>query len=219
MSLQILTASRIYLNHLSWWISMILWLLKCWQQPLVLQHPCHNQAVERHVKLVTEVVSVVTRYENRDGMICRNIQSRLLMSNLTQNNNLFKTTLLPIGLIVTVTQTKTVKCGVRFDCVIVKTILYQHWFACNYAELSYVVIFNLLTAILCIRDWEHQVIPIPHNSSSDNAINTLRAEGTIYSYFEIGLKPAVVTCLTNAIAPLSIALESCSRAQTDQPVI
>jgi len=23
-------------------------------KPLVLQHPCHNQAVERHVKLVTE---------------------------------------------------------------------------------------------------------------------------------------------------------------------
>jgi len=24
-------------------------------KPLVLQHPCHNQAVERHVELVTEV--------------------------------------------------------------------------------------------------------------------------------------------------------------------
>jgi len=36
-------------------------------------------------------------------------------------------------------------------------------------------------------------------------------------YFEIGLKPAVASCLTNAIAPPSIALESCSRAQTDQP--
>jgi len=41
----------------------------------------------------------------------------------------------------------------------------------------------------------------------------------IYSYFEISLKPAVVSCLTNAIAPLPIALESCSRAQTDWPVI
>ena len=29
-------------------------------KPLVLQHPCHNQAVERHVKLVTEAASVVT---------------------------------------------------------------------------------------------------------------------------------------------------------------
>jgi len=41
----------------------------------------------------------------------------------------------------------------------------------------------------------------------------------IHSYFEIGLKPAVVGCLTNDIAPLPIALESFSRAQTDQPVI
>jgi len=40
----------------------------------------------------------------------------------------------------------------------------------------------------------------------------------IYSYFEIGLKPAVVSCLTNAIAPLPIVLEICSRAQMDRPV-
>jgi len=40
----------------------------------------------------------------------------------------------------------------------------------------------------------------------------------IYSYFEITLKPAVVSCLTNATAPLPIAVESCSRAQTDRPV-
>jgi len=39
-----------------------------------------------------------------------------------------------------------------------------------------------------------------------------------YSYFEIGLKPAVVSCFTNAIAPLPIVLESCARAQTDRPV-
>jgi len=38
-------------------------------------------------------------------------------------------------------------------------------------------------------------------------------------YFEISPIPAVVGCLTNAIAPLAIVLESCSRAQTDQPVI
>jgi len=47
---------------------------------LVLQHPCHNQAVERHVKLVTEAALVVTEYEKRDGMIHQKIQSRLLMS-------------------------------------------------------------------------------------------------------------------------------------------
>jgi len=40
----------------------------------------------------------------------------------------------------------------------------------------------------------------------------------LYSYFKIGLKPAVVSCLTNAIAPPPIALESCSRTLTDRPV-
>jgi len=49
-------------------------------KPLVLQHPCHNQAVERHVKLITEAALVVTGYEKRDGMIRKKIQSRLLIS-------------------------------------------------------------------------------------------------------------------------------------------
>jgi len=40
----------------------------------------------------------------------------------------------------------------------------------------------------------------------------------IYSYFDFGLKPAIVSCLTNALAPPPIALESCSRAQKDQAV-
>jgi len=31
-------------------------------------------------------------------------------------------------------------------------------------------------------------------------------------------KPAVFGCLTNALAPLPIALESCSAAQTDWPI-
>jgi len=35
----------------------------------------------------------------------------------------------------------------------------------------------------------------------------------IYPYFEIGLKPGVFGCLTNAIAPLLIALENCSNPQ------
>jgi len=37
-------------------------------------------------------------------------------------------------------------------------------------------------------------------------------------YLDFGLKPAVFGCLSNAIAPLPIALESCSRAQMDRPV-
>jgi len=44
------------------------------------------------------------------------------------------------------------------------------------------------------------------------------SRSTIYSYFEISLKPAVVSCLTNALAPPPIALESCSRAQTNWTV-
>jgi len=40
----------------------------------------------------------------------------------------------------------------------------------------------------------------------------------IYSYLDFGLKPAVFGCFTNTIAPLPIALESCSRAQTHRPV-
>ena len=51
--------------------------------------------------------------------------------------------------------------------------------------------------------------PTAHNKHYDS-------RRMMYSYFEIGLKPAVVGCLVNAIAPLSIALEGCSRAQTDQ---
>jgi len=35
---------------------------------------------------------------------------------------------------------------------------------------------------------------------------------------DFGLKPAVFGYLTNPIAHLPIALESCSRAQTDRPV-
>jgi len=38
------------------------------------------------------------------------------------------------------------------------------------------------------------------------------------SYLDFGLKPAVFGCLTNAIPPSPIVLQSCSRAHTDQPV-
>jgi len=41
----------------------------------------------------------------------------------------------------------------------------------------------------------------------------------IYSYFDFGIKTAVFCCLVNTLAPLPIALESCSRAQTDRPVV
>jgi len=45
-------------------------------------------------------------------------------------------------------------------------------------------------------------------------LNTQHFEnrGMIYSYLDFSLKPAVVSCLTNTIAPPPIAQESCSRA-------
>ena len=44
-------------------------------KPLILLHLCHNQDVERYVKLVTEAASVVTGCEKRDGLIRQKIQS------------------------------------------------------------------------------------------------------------------------------------------------
>jgi len=58
---------------------------------------------------------------------------------------------------------------------------------------------------------------VSHSFGKKKKLNTM-SQSMIYSYFEIGLKPAVVSCLTNAIAPPPIVLESCSRAQTDWPV-
>jgi len=46
---------------------------------------------------------------------------------------------------------------------------------------------------------------------------TLRA-GVPYICTYFGLKTAVFGCLTNALATSPIALESCSRAETDRPV-
>jgi len=48
-----------------------------------------------------------------------------------------------------------------------------------------------------------------------NALNTFRAAW--FRQFS-QKKTAVFGCLTNALAPPPIALESCSRAQTDRPV-
>ena len=47
--------------------------------PLKLDHPCHNQGVERHIKLVTEASSSVATFDRRDGMIRQRIRSRKLM--------------------------------------------------------------------------------------------------------------------------------------------
>ena len=49
-----------------------------WENQLILEHPCHNQAVERNIKLVTEASAAVTGFEKRDGLI-QKIRSRRLM--------------------------------------------------------------------------------------------------------------------------------------------
>ena len=51
------------------------------ESPLVFKHPCHNQAVERHVKLVTEASASVTTFERRDGLIRQRIRSRKIMKD------------------------------------------------------------------------------------------------------------------------------------------
>ena len=47
--------------------------------PLKFDHPCHNQAVERHVKVVTEVSGQVVGYERRDRLIRQKLKSRMIM--------------------------------------------------------------------------------------------------------------------------------------------
>ena len=49
---------------------------------LKLMHPCHNQAVERHVKLVSEAASQVTSFKRLDGYIRQKIRSRKLLKQL-----------------------------------------------------------------------------------------------------------------------------------------
>ena len=48
------------------------------QNKLNLKHPCHNQAVESHIKLVSEASAAVAGFKNRDGLIRQKIQSRKL---------------------------------------------------------------------------------------------------------------------------------------------
>ena len=55
---------------------------------LNLEHPCHNQAVERHIKLVSEVSAAIAAFKNGDGLIRQKIRSRKLMKTLTPKSNL-----------------------------------------------------------------------------------------------------------------------------------
>ena len=52
---------------------------QCRIRPLQLDHPCHNQCVERHVKMVTEAAAQVEGFERRDWLIRPKIKSRKLL--------------------------------------------------------------------------------------------------------------------------------------------
>ena len=47
-------------------------------QKLVLSHPCQNQAVERHIKIVTEVSASVSGFERHDGSLDKNLNQEIL---------------------------------------------------------------------------------------------------------------------------------------------
>jgi len=53
---------------------------------------------------------------------------------------------------------------------------------------------------------------------SHNNLTLFDGRSTNISYLDFSLKPAVFSCLTNALAPPSIAIENFSRSQMDQPV-
>ena len=50
--------------------------------------PCHTQAVERFVKLITEVSSLVCGQNSRDGFIRSKIESRQKMPSFETNESL-----------------------------------------------------------------------------------------------------------------------------------
>ena len=45
----------------------------CRMKPLILHHPCHNQTVERHVKLVTEASAQVTGFEKETDLFAKKL--------------------------------------------------------------------------------------------------------------------------------------------------
>ncbi|KAK4873060.1 hypothetical protein RN001_015089 [Aquatica leii] len=57
----------------------------------ILKFPCHTQAVERCIKLVTEASSLVCGAEARDGFIRARISSRTAMPKFNTKSEFFKT--------------------------------------------------------------------------------------------------------------------------------
>ena len=62
-------------------------LLEFIEKPLKLGHECHNQNVERHVKLVTEASASVVGHDRRDGVIRNKIRSRKLIKNFKSKSD------------------------------------------------------------------------------------------------------------------------------------
>ena len=49
------------------------------ESQLILKHPCHNQAVERHIKIVSDSSSRVCGEHRRDGLIKQKLKSQKLI--------------------------------------------------------------------------------------------------------------------------------------------
>ena len=48
-------------------------------EPIRFKHPCHSQAVKRHMRLVTEASRVASTFKRRDGFIRQRIRSQKLI--------------------------------------------------------------------------------------------------------------------------------------------
>ena len=59
------------------------------ESPLTLCHPCYNQSVERHIKLITEASTTVASYKSCDGLIRQRIKSRRLMKKFETKRQFF----------------------------------------------------------------------------------------------------------------------------------
>ena len=51
------------------------------RSPVKFLHPCHNQAVEWHTKLVSEASLSVCGFTKGDGIICQKLRSRKVMKS------------------------------------------------------------------------------------------------------------------------------------------
>ena len=64
-------------------------LAKIRQTSLKLQHPCHNQAVERHIKVIIEASAAVSTFKRRNGLIRQKLKSQKLIKNINSKCDYF----------------------------------------------------------------------------------------------------------------------------------